>query len=104
MNDSIVTLSSPAIPAEVREFAAAKGVSRYLPAVVDLARHAFPSSALCVSVGQDAEDNLHRYIALDVEVGGLATEELLAGQRMWSTEIGRVCPSHHAIYFVLGWR
>jgi hypothetical protein len=104
MNDSIVTLPSPAIPTEVREFAAAKGVSHYLPAVVDLARQAFPSSALCVSVGQDAEDNLHRYIALDVEVGGLATDELLAGQRMWSAEIGRVCPSRHAIYFVLGWR
>jgi hypothetical protein len=57
-----------------------------------------------VSLGQDAEDETHRYIALDVEVGGRAAEELLAGQRTWSAGLGRVCPSHFAVYFVLGWR
>ena len=104
MKDSLVTLSMPAIPPEVQEFAVAKGVSRYLNAAIDLARQAFPSSALCVSLGEDAEDETHQYIALDVEVGGLATEELLAGQRTWSAGLSRVCPSRHAVYFVLGWR
>ena len=104
MNDLLATLSRPAIPTEVQEFAAAKGVSRYLNVIIDLARQAFPSSALCVSLGQDAEDEMHRYIALDVEVSGQATEELLAGQRIWSAGINRVCPSRHAVYFVLGWR
>jgi hypothetical protein len=104
VNDSLVTLSWPAIPPEVQEFAAEKGVSPYLNAVIDLARQAFPSSALCVSLGQDAEDERHQYIALDVEAGGRATEELLAGQRAWSGGVGRVCPSSHAVYFVLGWR
>jgi hypothetical protein len=104
MNDSLVTLSWPAIPPEVQEFAVEKGVNRYLNAVIDLARQAFPLSALCVSLGQDAEDETHQYIALDVEVGGQATEELLAGQRVWSAGISRVCPSRHAVYFVLGWR
>src|SRR5260370_41696054 len=104
MNDSLVTLSGPAVPPEVQEFAVAKGVSRYLNAVIDLARQAFPSSALCVSLGQDAEDERHQYIALDVEVGDQATEELLAGQRSWSAGLSRVCPSRHAVYFVLGWR
>ena len=104
MNDSLVALSGPAIPPEVQEFAAEKGVSCYLNAVIDLTRQAFPSSALCVSVGQDAEDETHQYIALDVEVGGRAAEELLAGQRTWSAGVGRVCPSRHAVYFVLGWR
>ena len=104
MNDTLVSLSRPAIPPEVQEFAAEKGVSRYLNAVIDLARQAFPSSALCVSLGQDAEDEMHQYIALDVEVGGRATEELLAGQRIWSAGIRRVCPSPRAVYFVLGWR
>ena len=104
MNDSVVSLSGPAIPPGVQEFAVEKGVSRYLNAVIDLARQAFPSSALCVSLGEDAEDERHQYIALDVEVGGQATEELLAGQRTWSAGIRRVCPSRHAVYFVLGWR
>lgn len=104
MNDSSVTLSWPAIPPEVQEFAIKKAVNRYLNAVIDLARQAFPSSAVCVSLGQDAEDEMHQYIALDVEAGGQATEELLAGQRIWSAGISRICPSRHAVYFVLGWR
>jgi hypothetical protein len=104
MNDSLATLSGPAVPPEVREFAAEKGALPYLNAVIELARQAFPSSALCVSLGQDAEDERHQYIALDVEVGGQAAEELLAGQRTWSAGLSRVCPSRHAVYFVLGWR
>ena len=104
MNDSLATLSSPAIPPEVQEFAAEKALSPYLNAVIDLARRAFPSSSLCVSLGQDAEDETHRYIALDVEAGGQAVEELLAGQRTWSSGLVQVCPSRHAVYFVLGWR
>lgn len=104
MNDTLATLSWPTIPPEVEKFAAAKGVSPYLNAVIDLARQAFASSALSVSLGEDAEDETHQYIALDVEAGGLTTEELLAGQQTWSTGIGRVCPSHHAVYFVLSWR
>jgi hypothetical protein len=104
MNDSSVTVSRSAIPPEVHEFAAEKGVSRYLNAVIDLARQAFPSSALCVSLGQDAEDETHRYIALDVEVGGQSAEELLAGQRAWSAGMRHICLSRHAVHFVLGWR
>ena len=104
MNDTPATLSGPIVPPEVREFAAEKGVNRYLGAVIDLARQAFPSSALAVSLGQDAEDETHRYIALDVEASSRTTEELLAGQRAWSGGISRVCPSPHAVYFVLGWR
>jgi len=104
MNNSLVTLSEPAVPPEVQEFAAANGASPYLTAVIDLARQAFPASALVVSLGQDAEDERHQYIALDVDVGSLTTDELLAGQHLWSAGIRRVCPSRHAVYFVLGWR
>jgi hypothetical protein len=104
MNQSLATLSRPAIPREVQQFVADKGVSSYLNAVIDLARQAFPSSALCVSVGQDAEDENHQYIALDVEAANQTAEELLAGQRIWSAGITRICPSRHAVYFVLGWR
>jgi hypothetical protein len=93
----------PRIPAEVQEFAAKKGANGYLDAVVELAQRAFPSSTLRVSLGQDAEDETHQYIALDVEVGAQPAERLLAGQRIWSAGISRACPSHHAVYFVLGW-
>lgn len=104
MNDSLATLVGPAIPPDVQEFAVANEVNRYLNAVIDLARQAFPSSTLSVSLGQDAEDERHQYIPIDGEVGGMAAEELLAGQRVWSVGIGRVCPSRYAVYIVLGWR
>ena len=104
MNDSGSTLSAPMIPSAVEEFAAEKGVAPYVGAVLDVARQAFPSSDVRMSIGRDPEDEQHRYIALDVEVGGQATVELLAGQRRWSTGISRVCPSRYAVYFVLGWR
>jgi hypothetical protein len=94
----------PAAPREVQEFASAKGVDGYLDAVIDLARTTFPSSTLSVSLGQDAEDEMHQYIALDVEVSGLASDVLLAGQQRWSAGIQRVCPSRYGVYFVLGWR
>lgn len=104
MTRSAVALSLPVILPEVQTFADENGVSRYLNAVIDLARQAFPASALEVSVGRDAEDESHQYIAIDVEVGGKETEELLAGQRAWSAGLSRVCPSRCAVYFVLGWR
>jgi len=104
MNDALATLSGPIVPPEVREFAAQRGFTRFLGAVIDLARQAFPSSAVSVSLGQDAEDETHHYIALDIEAGSRTADELLAGQRVWSGGIGRVCPPRQAIYFVLGWR
>ncbi|HEX5272272.1 MAG TPA: hypothetical protein VFW33_17365 [Gemmataceae bacterium] len=104
MSGSTVTLPRPIVPADVHEFAAANGLSAYLMAVIDLARQSFPSSNLSVSVGQDAEDETHRYIALDVDVSAQTTEELLAGQQSWSAGLSRVCPSRHAVHFVLGWR
>src|SRR5437763_16603537 len=104
MNVSQATASPPILPPDVGAFAAEKGISGYLSAVIDLARQAFPSSALAVSLGQDAEDETHRYIALDVEAGGRTAEELLAGQRVWSGGVGRVRPSRQAVHFVPGRR
>jgi hypothetical protein len=104
MTDPLLATPRQAVTPGVQEFAAEKGLGGYLDGVVELAQQSFPASDLCVSVGQDAEDETHRYIALDIEVGGLAAEELLACQSAWSVGLGRVCPAHSAVYFVLGWR
>lgn len=104
MNEMLTAPPGPTVPREVRAFTAEKGVDRYLGAVIELARRAFPASGLAVSLGQDAEDETHQYIALDVEAGELAADALLAGQRVWSEGISSVCPSRHAVDFVLGWR
>jgi hypothetical protein len=104
MADQAVALPLPVIPPEVLAFATERGVSHYRPAAINLVRQAFPASALVVSLGQDAEDDTHQYIALDVEVGGMSSEELLAAQRTWSAGITGVCPARYVVYFVLGWR
>ncbi|MFO0964746.1 MAG: hypothetical protein U0793_04040 [Gemmataceae bacterium] len=104
MNGALGTLSLPHVSAEVEEFALAKDITRYLSPVIELARRAFPASTLCVSLARDAEDDAHRYIALDIDAASLSDENLLAGQRLWSAGITRVCPSSHAVYFVLGWQ
>ena len=104
MNDVLPTPGGLAIPAEVQQFAVEKGIARYVNAIVKLARQAFPASAVYMSVEQDAEDETHQYIALDVDASGMGIDELLAGQRIWSAGIAGVCPSRHAVYFVLGWR
>jgi hypothetical protein len=96
--------SPPVIPVTVQTFAAEKGLSSYLAAVIGLARQAFPASSLEVSLGQDAEDETHQYIAIDVAAGGTQADDLLTGQRTWSAGLSKVCPSRYAVYFVLGWR
>ena len=104
MIGQLLSLPRPAISSDVHVLAAANGVSRFLNPVIELAQNAFSSSALSVTVGQDAEDESYRYIAIDIDGGDLTTEELLEGQRTWSTGISRVCPSRDAVHFVLGWR
>jgi hypothetical protein len=103
MNDA-ATMSDPIVPPDVDRFAVEKGVSSCLDAVIDLARRAFPGSDLSVLIGQDAEDETHRYIAIDVDASGKTAQELLAGQRLWSAGLDRVCPMRQAVHFVLGWR
>jgi hypothetical protein len=104
MAEQMVALPSPVIPPEVLAFASERGVSRYLSAVINLARRAFPSCALAVSLGEDAEDETHQYVAVDVDASAMGAEELLAGQCRWSAGLSQVCSSRHAVYFVLGWR
>lgn len=92
------------VPQVVQDFADEKGFGPYLNAVIELAERAFPASNLCLSLGQDAEDGDHQYVAVDIDAGDRTVDELLAGQRIWSAEISRVCPSRYAVYFALGWR
>jgi hypothetical protein len=98
-----VDVNKPDLAPEVLQFAAAKGIDAYLEAAIDLARHAFPSSSLSITLGQDAEDETHKYIALDVEASGLTSQELLSGQRTWSAGMSRTCEPRFGVYFVLGW-
>ena len=104
MNGSLAAIPRPAIPPEVRDFAVSQGVGNYLEPVIAVAQQAFPNARMFVSLGQDAEDDSHRYVAIDIDTSGYGSDELLAGQRAWSAGVARVCSSQAAIHFVLGWR
>jgi hypothetical protein len=104
MIPSSTALPEQVLHADVQQFAIEKGVQAYVDAVIDLTRQAFPASSVEVLLGQDAEDETHRYIALEVDVSGLGTDELLQAQRTWSAGLLQICPSTHAVCFVLGWR
>ena len=102
MSDALVTLSEPVVPLEVREFAAAAGADHYLGAVIELARRAFPSSSLAVSLGQHAEDETHPHIALDVPAAHPPADELLPAHRVCSAGLARPSPPHPSLHFLLG--
>lgn len=94
----------PAVASNVSAFAAERGISEVLPAIVDMTRDVFADRSLTISLGRDADEEPHRYIALDVAVSDMEVDELLEAQRAWSAGLLARCTSPQAVYFVLGWQ
>jgi hypothetical protein len=97
-NGSMVAIL-PVIPPEVEQFAAVKGLNGYLNAVIDLAGRAFPSCGLSLTLGQDAEDETHRYIAIDVDAGAKRSKSCWPGSESGPRNSGAFAP--HAKPFIL---
>jgi hypothetical protein len=104
MANEMLAPSVPSAPPEVVAFAAQQGVAQFLPSVVEFTRRVFRSCPLSISIGQDAEDETHRYVALDVNVTSLDPDQLMAAQLAWSANIFSVCPAPYTVHFVLGWQ
>ena len=104
MSQNVLTQSLPLVPPVVRAFAEERGIAEYVPPIVEMTREVFPAGSVSISVGEDAELDSHKYIALDVKIDGLSTEQLLAAHQAWSAGLSSVCPSELGVYFVLGWR
>ena len=101
MTPTVETRPLPAIPQDVLAFAAEKGVTEYLPGVLELTRRAFPGAPFAISVEEDAEIEDYKQILFDVTVGDLTVEQLMAAEEQWTAGIFRVCPSTHVVYFNL---
>ena len=104
MSQNVLTPSLPLVPPVVRAFAEERGIAEYVPPVVEMTREVFPAGLVSISVGEDAELESHKYIALDVKIDGLSTEQLLAAHQAWSTSLSSICSSELGVYFVLGWQ
>jgi hypothetical protein len=102
MSSTVAALPVPVAPPEVLAFAAEKGVTPYLPAVLALARRVFPTAPLTVQVEDDPEIEDYRHIVIDVDVNGMEPPQLLKAHNQFSEGLFQVCPSTYAIHFILG--
>ena len=87
--------SSPTmtVPAEVEAFAAEKGATEYLPGVVALTQHIFPTHPLNVEVEDDPELSYNRTIVFTIAVRGWDSERYLATRWQWVDGLFECCPA-----------
>jgi hypothetical protein len=104
MSATALSLPPPIVPPEVLAFAAEQRVSEYLPIVLALARRLFPREPMTVRVDDDPEIEDYRKIAIEVDVTGWQTPQLVAVQQQWTEQLIRSCPAHQAIVFRLDLR
>jgi hypothetical protein len=104
MSTTAVALPLPFVPPEAHAFAAEQGVSAYLPAVLALVRRLFPREPMTVRVDVDPEIDDYRKIAIEVDVTGWETPQLVAVQTAWFEQLIQICPMPQAIVFRLDLR
>src|SRR5436309_2481565 len=93
MSSSAVNAPTPAVPPEVRTFAAEQGVAAYLPALADLVRRVFPTARrYAVLVEDDPEIANDRHIVFEVDVP-LDVPQAQAARRQWSKGLFQCCPA-----------
>ena len=104
MTPTAAVLPVPVASPEVLAFAAEKGVTEYLPAVLELARRVFPTVPLTVHLEEDPEIEDWCHIMIDAYIDGLEVEELVAAESQFTEGLFQVCPSTHVLVFGLGMR
>lgn len=94
MSAPTTVLPLPEVSSDVRTFAEEQDVAEYLPAVLAMARHIFPSWPIKVFLEEDLEITGDWYITLEVQVPDDAIPEKLAELHwQWCGEIFQHCPS-----------
>jgi hypothetical protein len=89
------------VPQYIQAFAAERGASLYLPALLGLARRIFPEAAMSIRLEADPELENDRHIAIEVDASGLSVDEMLACQNQWDKEIFDHCPATHVCTYRL---
>ena len=95
------TLSQSVLPADVIAFAEEKGVSDYLPAVLEMTRQVFANRPVVPLLEDDPEIPDWRAIVMQVDVAGMNVERIVAAQQQWSAAIFQHCPATHVHLFSL---
>jgi hypothetical protein len=102
MSSTTTPAALPAVPPEVLQFAAESGVSDYLYPVMELSNSILPGRPMRVLLEGDPEIENDWHIVFEVDVTGVAEDDIFAGQRRWSAEIFERFPSTHVRIFRLG--
>jgi len=99
--DPETVLPLPEVSDEVRAFAQEKGVSAYLPGVVQMARVIFPQEKIIIRVENDPELSYNTQIVVNVGGECMSSSEMFALHLRWTGELMRNCPTTHAHVFCL---
>src|SRR5438874_1156912 len=93
MSSSAVNAPTLDVPPEVLALAAEQGVAAYLPALVDLLRHVFPTARRYgVVVEDDPEIANDRHIVFEVDVP-IDVPQALAARKQWTEGLFACCPA-----------
>ena len=85
--------SSVAIPPEVVAFAAEQGVSKELPAVVEMTQRVYPNVPLSVILEDDPEIADDWHIVIEADPVNLTVEEALQAHDLWTDGLFACCPA-----------
>ncbi len=95
------TLAEPDLSPEVLAFAAERGVTDYLPTVLDMTRRIFPGMIQRVTVEEDPSIADNRQVIVSVNVGDMDGNQMFETSHHWGGELFRCCPATHGHVFCL---
>ncbi len=95
------TLAVTDLAPEVLTFAAEKGVTDCLPALMHLVQRIFPNRPLQIVVVDDPELSYNRSIAFRVDVGNMDPNECYVATSKWYNGLFASCPATHVHAFEL---
>jgi hypothetical protein len=96
MSETTTALPLPAVPPEVAAFAAEKGITDYLPALLAMTRRLFPTVPVRVLLEEDPEIPNFTAIVFEVHGDTLDVDDLYTRREQWGAELLKVGPPAHA--------
>jgi hypothetical protein len=105
MPPTLTTAPDPAVfPADVRAFAAERGVTGYLTPLYELTRQCFPGAEVAVTQQNDYEVAGLGWVVYEVAVRDWSLDRYRAAKARWIGEFLRSVPPQDRAPFILGMR
>lgn len=99
MAATAVTVTVPVVSPEVKTFAAERGVTEYLPGVLDMTGQVFGPRFVGIELVDDPEIADWRKIMMLIDVAGMKPKPLDDAWQKWTRDIFTVCPATHVHIF-----